>query len=309
MHIASSIPADIQQALRDLYAIVRPLDETRAIDWKSRRLSQVGDATEDDDAITKGAVDALIASVRADAGLDTGEGPGGSLDGASGVVRMGAYAVRGSAAAHAGELFLATDRNNVAFISNGATWKYAFGVQYGTLSPDTKPTLTSNDTGYRFRSTDFAREYYWTGSAWDDSPGQPARWVVAFSVVNGSLGTGWHKLDGTASVPYSNADGTTGTTTLPDFITNKRFARSNSTVGGAGGSATTHTHSIDPPNTTSGSDSGGGTVVQSGTGTTVAQHTHTHDTNIAAFTSAGPSGTSGDDALPPYYDCIPWVRL
>lgn len=323
MHIPSSAPADVQQAFRDLYAIVAPLDQTRAIDWKTRRLSKLGDATEGTDAITKAQVDALIKALRSDAGLDVGTGPEGALAGLVGGVRVGTYAVRGAAPAHAGELFLASDRNYVGWVSTASAWKYVSGAQYGTLSPNQKPTLTTDDTGYLFASTDFARMFRWSGSAWTDAPGQPVRWAVSMFLVEYDPGAGWHKVDGTAGVPFSAADGTTGTVTLPDFITAKRMLRSNSASGTFGGSATTHTHAVDPPNTTSGGPSTANTGtpsattnVQSGAGATVASDTHTHslashthDTNIASFASGAPSGSSGDDALPPYYDCNPWVRL
>jgi hypothetical protein len=75
-----------------------------------------------------------------------------------------------------------------------------------------------------------------------------------------------------------------------------------------GGSATTHTHPVDPPSTASGAPSAT-VAVQSGAGTTVATDTHTHATDIASFTSGTPSGTGGDDALPPYYNARPYIRL
>jgi hypothetical protein len=52
-----------------------------------------------------------------------------------------------------------------------------------------------------------------------------------------------------------------------------------------------------------------GTVVQVGVGVTVATTPHTHGVDVAAFASAGPSGSSGDDALPPYFNLRPYIRL
>jgi hypothetical protein len=342
--VATNTVTAINGALRDVWAVVEKFATTGPIDFNGRRLSNLANGTEATDAVTlqqlQPALDALGLShiTRVPSAL---EGSG------SGKVRVGLFAARGSASAHSGEWFLASDRNYVGWLSDGSNWRYAFGVQSGTLSPDQKPTLTTSDTGYRFRSTDFAREYRWTGSAWEDAPGQPARGqIVHFPITihaDFAPGTGWQLCDGTGGVTRSTPTG--GTTTFSAPSLNNTFLRGVTGVtGGTGGNATAHVHSIDPPNTTSGNNSAGHThsvdppnttsgnnsasqAVQSGAGITVAAHTHTHDTNIgsftsgaesnththdvdiAAFSSAGPSGTAGDDALPPYYNARPYIRL
>lgn len=321
MRIPTSVPADAQQAFRDLYAIVAPLDQTRAIDWKSRRLTQLGEATDAADAATKAYVDGLIAAVRADAGLNTTTGSVGALNLATGRVRLGPFASRGAATAHAGDLFVASDRNYVVWVSDGATWKYVTGFESGTLSPDAKPTLTADDIGYVFYATDFSRAYRWSGSAWADAQASDRGSIVFFDA---NPGTGWHLADGSTNVTKSTSTGGTTTVTVPDATTGHRFLRSvGSSPGGTGGSATTHTHAIDPPSTTTNgptpsttdADGGSGATVQSGTGATVAAHphthdfSHTHDLDVASFTSGAPSGTSGDDALPPYLNELPYYRL
>jgi hypothetical protein len=183
----------------------------------------------------------------------------------------------------------------------------------GTLSPDQKPTLGVNDAGFLFYSTDFDRTYRWTGTAWADAPDQPKRGTIAYFPVtihaDFAPGTGWQLCDGTAGVTRSTPTGGTTTFTAPDLTTANRFLRSVSgATGGTGGSATTHTHPVNPPSTASGAPSAT-VAVQSGTGTTVATDTHAHSTDIASFDSGTPSGTSGDDALPPYYNARPYIRL
>lgn len=248
-----------------------------------------------------------------------------------GLVQMGTHAQRialNPASLPSGSIFWETDRT-AAYMVIAGQWWFVVGTPFaGTLSPNQKPSdLGTRDAGFEFRSTDFDRLYRWTGSAWIDAPGQEARGQIAFFPITIDAaftpGTGWQLCDGTAGVTISKADGTTGTVTVPDLTTASRFLRSVSgATGGTGGSATTHTHQVDPPNTTSGSPSVTATgapsatvEVQAGVGTTVAtdththNHDHTHDVNIAAFASAGPSGSGGDDALPPYYNARPYIRL
>lgn len=311
MRIPQDASPDIQQAFRDVAAVIAPLEQTRAIDLKQRRIVNLGDGTENDDAITKGQVDTLLSALRDELGANTTEGPEGALNGASGKVRVGTYAVRGSAQAHAGELFLASDRNYVAWVSTGSGWKYAVGMQYGTLSPDLKPTLTTDDANYLFFSTDFWRGYRWTGSAWQDAPGQADRGQISYFDENLpplGAGTYWVLCDG-STVTRSKGDGTTASYTTVNLTGANRFIRSVAvTTGGTGGSATTHTHSVNVASTGSSAPSAT-SVVQSGAGSTVASSTHTHDTDPAAVTSAAPSGAGGDDALPPYMNLRPYIRL
>ena len=75
---------------------------------------------------------------------------------------------------------------------------------------------------------------------------------------------------------------------------------------------TAHTHSIDPPITTSAQTGQAGNVAQSGSGAYLPWDTHTHTVNIAAFSSAAGSshthGLSGSSAsgssLPPYLNMV-----
>lgn len=274
---------------------------------------------------------------------------------AGGAIRVGTHAQRLTlppASAGSGTLWYETDRLALYYVAAATlAWTLAgsWGMS-GTLNPNQKPTdLGTVDTEFLFHASDFERLYRWTGAAWVDAPNAPGRSIAWFPYSLDAAfqpGTGYQLCDGTANVRVSKSDGTTVLVTVPDLTTANRFLRSVAgATGGTGGSATTHTHQVDPPNTTSttesaghthpvdppsttsGNDSGAGTVVAAGVGTTVATHTHTHATDIASFTSgaesnththdvdiavfasAGPSGAAGDDALPPYYNARPYLRL
>lgn len=254
------------------------------------------------------------------------------------------------ALADRGFLFIASDYGYHVWRKGATQWVLLEGVggpMRGTISPDQKPAAatiegtTVTSVGFRFESTDYARQYRFSGSVYADADGQPTRGMVSyFASTLTPLGVGvyWVVCDGT-TVTRSKGDGTTTSYVTDDLVSATRFIRSSTaSLGGTGGSATTHTHSVDPPNTTSAGPSTANTgtpssnttstptgtvAVQSGAGTTVASDTHTHDmanhthslsshthdVNIAAFASAAPSGTSGADALPPYMNLTPYVRL
>lgn len=67
--------------------------------------------------------------------------------------------------------------------------------QRGTLNPDQRPSnVNPLQAGVLFYATDFDRVFRWNGSTWEDAPGQPARGMVAFFLVD--PGTGWAACDG-----------------------------------------------------------------------------------------------------------------
>lgn len=84
---------------------------------------------------------------------------------------------------------------------------------------------------------------------------------------------------------YGVGDGST-TFNLPDmrqrFPLGKAVSGTGSTLGGTGGTID-HLHTVDPPNTTSGTPSA--TAQATALGPTVGSGTHTHDVNIAQFNS------------------------
>lgn len=141
-----------------------------------------------------------------------------------------------------GVIFVATDRG-------GQAWRVDYGVtdwllikgwgaaMQGTITgPDQKPSLGANDAGFRFYSTDFRREYTWSGAAWADSPGQDLRSIVAMFTTD--PGAGWYPMDG-ASHTISTSTGGTSTDTPPDFVSINAFMRSASSFGGTGTFGTT----------------------------------------------------------------------
>lgn len=108
---------------------------------------------------------------------------------------------------------------------------------------------------------------------------------------------------------YGTGDGST-TFNLPDlrqrFALGKAASGTGNTLGGTGGVIDhthdiTHTHSIDPPNTTSSSPSG--TVAATNLTGSAASTTHTHDVNIAPFTSGAASTSTSGASNPPYLVC------
>src|SRR4051794_30613948 len=56
-----------------------------------------------------------------------------------------------------GAFYVETDRGNLVYqIQNrgGNAWTYVGGTMTGTLSPDQRPTLSLNDAGFLFATTD-----------------------------------------------------------------------------------------------------------------------------------------------------------
>lgn len=251
-------------------------------------------------------------------------------DAAAGAIQLGTHAQRLATLASVagkGALWYETDRSALyaALTVSGWTLIGSWGLR-GTLSPDQKPAdLGTRDTNFLFISTDFDRTYRWTGAAWADAPGQPARGQIVYFPSAFAPTTGWALCNGTGTTA-STATGGTAALTPPDLTTATRFIRSVAgATGGTGGSATTHTHTIahdhavDPPSTTSAAPPTPtyDKVVDVGAAITVSAFNHTHAVDIASFTSGGssaansgaPSGAGGVDALPPYLDERPYIRL
>jgi hypothetical protein len=177
----------------------------------------------------------------------------------------------------AGALFYETDRA-ILFRNTGTAWTYLAGTYYDTLS--NIPSLGSNDAGYLFCATDYNHVVRWNGSAWAWAQGEVGSGMfVDFAVV--PSGNGWHVCDG-STVTYMKSDGTTATVTLPNISSTASYGKHASTYSATITAATVPTISGNTDASTAnfpsgtGNDSGGGTVVQSGTGSTVASHTHNH---------------------------------
>lgn len=219
-----------------------------------------------------------------------------------------------------GTYYRETDRLHtyrVIRVGQASIWQVQEGLGgplTGTLFPDTKPTdLGIYDEGFRFFSTDFNREFRWSNVAgtftWFDSPGAPPRFQIGMFDHPPEPIEGWVLCDG-GLYTASNQIGEVNPYLSPDLTTLHRFLRSAVVAEGGiiGGSATTHTHLVDPPTTDTSTPSGTENV-QSGGGSLVAADDHTHTVNISSFGSEIPSGFLGDDALPPYYNVAPYIRV
>jgi hypothetical protein len=207
-----------------------------------------------------------------------------------------------------GFLFIATDRGHQVWRKGASSWILLEGVGGPTRTTLGSLTggLTADDAGYLCAVTDYDRLYRWSGSGWEDAPGQPTRGLIAYFAGTGP-GPGWALCNGSGASMSTASGGTSGVTT-PDLITDNRFLRAAASAGGTGGNALTHTHAVDPPSTGSGGPSATVLVTISGA-TPVGDGSHTHPSDIASFSSGPPSGTLGVDALPPYYDALPYMRL
>jgi hypothetical protein len=159
---------------------------------------------------------------------------------------------------------------------NARHWRPIAGEMTGTLSPNTKPTLTTKDAGFIFRATDFNRRYRWSGSAWEDlDAGDPRGRIEAFDT---NPGTGWAICDG-SGVTRSTATGGTAAFTTPNlsgaYIKGAAVYSASVVAAALTGSTDSqgaHTH------TTAATISGlsGTADVQSGAGANVAANSHTH---------------------------------
>jgi hypothetical protein len=179
-----------------------------------------------------------------------------------------------------------------------------------------KPTnLRSEDEGILFHSTDYDRWWRWNGAAWERAPWElPTRFVGLFIEAPG---TGWKLLDGTSNpITYTKADATTATfspaSALGDYIKlanafGGHFAAIAALI--SGNTANAATGVTVPANSGVNSAS---QVVQSGTGVTVAAHTHTHPEGpVTDPQHLHAAGTLVNDLLgePPHYELMPYVRL
>jgi hypothetical protein len=208
-------------------------------------------------------------------------------------MRIDTYANMGTASSYTNQLFAASDRGYLTFVSDGSNWIYICGVHRDTLASIPTPSID----GYLFYSTDYEHIFRRVGASWTWGPGELGSKYIVASVGAAPLGGVWQLCDGTAAVNYATATGGTGSITVPD-LTGNTFIKGGTYTGtprvadratweaaAVTDNESTHTHDVDPTSTTSGNNSDS-QIVQSGTGVTVAADTHTHDTDIANFASA-----------------------
>ncbi len=200
-----------------------------------------------------------------------------------------------------------TNAVGVSYSVASGRWVYVDG-EFSSLLANAPTDLGENDASFKFSASDYLHVWKFSGTAFVFAPGDPGSGFVSEGKPDGSAPNGglWGLCDGSSyAVAKADATGTTSVATVDR--TNDSFPQGSTTFGAKAASRakweatavtddeSAHTHSVDPPNTTSGNDSGAGTVVQSGAGTTVATHTHTHDVDIAPFNSG--SGTAHHHVL------------
>jgi hypothetical protein len=152
---------EIQAAFREIQAALQPFLSGNP-DFTGRRITNAGEPISAFDYARKIDVEASVEGLVQKAVQKL---PSGLLSAAT-EIRAGAYATRGAATGHANQLFLASDRDYVAFFSNGAIWVWAGGVHRDTFA--NRPTPTSDETNYTYEATDTEQRFFWTGSAWDE---------------------------------------------------------------------------------------------------------------------------------------------
>src|SRR3990167_2341828 len=216
-------------------------------------------------------------------------------------VRYDVFANRGPAIAYDGRVFIATDFDHIGWYSNGAAWKYIFGVREIAQASIAAfvANLGTNDEGCLINVTDYTHSLRWTGSTTEFAPGDSGSFYFQDFPGTPTGGT-WGLCDGTAYT-YLQADGTTASYTTKNLtghyrksVTSSADATVAAIAPGFSGSSSTvaaHSHDVDPPNTTSGNNSASQEVM-AGVGVTVAANTHTHDVDIALFGSGSAGGHS-----------------
>lgn len=203
---------DVQRAFNDIYRIIQPL-QTGSLDMNGRRVVNTGKAIDGLDYVRKLELDEV-----ANASKSESKAIRQSLLRLNGPVRVGTFATRGAAIGHAQELFIASDHNYVAWISDGAAWHWQSGENVAAQSglSALAALLGTNDVGYIVNVSDFSHRLQWSGSAWAFAEGDDGSFY--FVDTPGAVPTGgvWQLCDG-STVTYLKADGTTGSYTTKNL--------------------------------------------------------------------------------------------
>lgn len=154
---------DVQKAIRELQGALQPF-LSRNVDLAGRRITNAGDSIQSGDYVTRYELDGDLKGVDDKIKRLTTEDLPTALNLLGGSVRVGLFAQRGSPISHAQTIFIASDWDYIGWVSNGAAWKYSFGVYRDAVA--SKPSPTTNDVGLEFVATDTFEVFYWSGSAW-----------------------------------------------------------------------------------------------------------------------------------------------
>lgn len=298
---------EIQSAFRETNDLVAKFT-TGNPDLHGRKYQNVGEATEDNQWITKGQADETYLKIE---DLPEAEEPTNQR-----AVRIDLFAVRGPAALFANTIFEASDRNYVAWVSNGQSWIYAYGVYQRTQAQlaALAATLGTNDTGLEVWVTDFEHRLKWTGTAWVFAPGDPGSGFVSIGKPAGTAPNGgvWGICDGTAYTVL-NADGTTTSLTTQN-LTGDVFIKGKSTSGSqqaatvATWDAAAKTDNANTGGSVSTSSAGAtsGTDFDALTSATFNEGNHYHPLSDANAVLKAPSEANG--GLPLRIACVFYLR-
>lgn len=129
-------------------------------------------------------------------------------------------------------LFVSLDYGEQVWRNSTSAWELwpGFGgPMRDTLSPDHKPTLGTDDAGFRFYSTDFYREFTWDGSAWDYSSGELKQQSIIPTFLNNS-DSGWLLCNGSVQ-NVSDNNGNVNAVTLPNLSGGRVHITANNATG------------------------------------------------------------------------------
>jgi len=155
---ASTALIEVQEAFRSVKSELEPFQKGYP-DFNGRRFVNVGDAKKDNEWITRGQAAGLFEPKH--------EPEPSANSSIIKAVRIDTYANRGPAFAFPFTFFEASDRNYIAWASNGNAWLWSYGIHRDTFA--NRPSagaLTTSDLGYQFLATDRNWLFRYSGSAW-----------------------------------------------------------------------------------------------------------------------------------------------
>ena len=201
-----------------------------------------------------------------------------------------------------GTLVYISDRG-LFYVQSGMAWIYVSGELVITQNQIAALGLGQNDAGVLVNVTDYGHTLRWAGLNFTWGPGDPGSGFLQLFEVD-PTGAGWHLYDG-SNVTYLKADGTLGAVILPNLAADASFLAAGSPNGGinpavgptaTGGGGTIAAAATGITAGPTSNDTGPGTIVQSGTGATVAAEPHVHATvsitdpkHIHGFTPVQPT--------------------
>lgn len=203
---------EVQQSFREMQESIDGLPE-RNLDLKGQRFLNASNALSQREFLTLGQGDGRYVLSDEIAGLLKIAEPDIRA------VRIDTYSLRGLAADHRYAIFEASDRNYVAWASDGTSWLYSYGIQSRTQAQlaALAATLGTTDAGYLVWVTDYEHVLRWSGTVWTFGPGDAGGGYIAHFLAAPN-GNGWVLVNGAATT-ILKADGTTTAVTPYDVST------------------------------------------------------------------------------------------